>query len=322
MKKIFAIALALVMVLSMASAFAFCAGEYDWACYTDVCKYGKLKVEIVPFVRSNDACATLSNFVQSDCAAAVVNERVYYGIKLTVDEDVNEDWYAYLINKGSVKVEFTNVSASQGGTEAADATLTLPAFSTVEDGGVFWYAGAGVWDKDKDFDAAKHVAEKYVIKTAAKICAVVKAKNEFVSAVIGDYTVSKVNDKEYKFEADGKTAWVHLDSDYKVEYVDLSDAHTAHIYTYNAAKTGFQRGNDVLKFTCDAWGEFLKGIFDYFKIDFGTCMTPDAVNANFGWDFEQKVCLEWSDKGASVVNPECVVAIPKTGDASVLAWLF
>ena len=32
--------------------------------------------------------------------------------------------------------------------------------------------------------------------------------------------------------------------------------------------------------------------------------------------------FSWSDKGASIVDAECVVAIPKTGDASVLAWLF
>jgi len=53
-----------------------------------------------------------------------------------------------------------------------------------------------------------------------------------------------------------------------------------------------------------------------------TCITKKNIKANFGWDDAQEDCFDWSDKGASVVDTECVVAIPKTGDASVLAWLF
>ena len=72
MKKIFAIALALVMVLSMASAFAaYCDTTWDWSCATNVINCGKATIEVIPYVRSTTACAGESEFVQSSCAAAV-----------------------------------------------------------------------------------------------------------------------------------------------------------------------------------------------------------------------------------------------------------
>ncbi|MBQ3131932.1 MAG: hypothetical protein IJC24_04400, partial [Clostridia bacterium] len=52
----------------------------------------------------------------------------------------------------------------------------------------------------------------------------------------------------------------------------------------------------------------------------GTCIDAEIVERNFGWDDELENCFKWSNKGASVVNPECVVAIPKTGDVSVVAY--
>ena len=60
---------------------------------------------------------------------------------------------------------------------------------------------------------------------------------------------------------------------------------------------------------------------------FAACGTEACINevnfqANFGWNDEQTDCFDWSEKGAAVVDTDCVVAIPKTGDASVLAWLF
>ncbi|MBR4019238.1 MAG: hypothetical protein IKK12_06775, partial [Clostridia bacterium] len=60
----------------------------------------------------------------------------------------------------------------------------------------------------------------------------------------------------------------------------------------------------------------------FFGLEIGTCVDADLIAANFGWEDEQEACFSWSDKAASIVDAECVVAIPKTGDASVLAWLF
>ena len=45
-----------------------------------------------------------------------------------------------------------------------------------------------------------------------------------------------------------------------------------------------------------------------------------AINANFGWNDEIESCFTWSKNGTAIVNPECKVEIPKTGDASVVAY--
>ena len=49
-------------------------------------------------------------------------------------------------------------------------------------------------------------------------------------------------------------------------------------------------------------------------------MTKKAINANFGWNDEIESCFTWSKNGTAIVNPECKVEIPKTGDASVVAY--
>ena len=91
MKKIFAIALALVMVLSMASAFASqCTAGFDWTS-TSVSNCGKAKVEVVPYVKVNNGCGGF-NWKVSECAGAVTGENVYFALKLTVDANPDKEW--------------------------------------------------------------------------------------------------------------------------------------------------------------------------------------------------------------------------------------
>ena len=86
MKKIFAIALALVMVCSMASAFALnnCSANFAWPCDADVNFCGRGTVEVVPFVKVNNGCGGFDWQVNT-CAGAVASENVYYAIKLNVE---------------------------------------------------------------------------------------------------------------------------------------------------------------------------------------------------------------------------------------------
>ena len=99
MKKIFAIALAVVMVLSMASAFARseCATwGTDWSCVADDVWCGQGKVEVVPYVVVNTACGY--DYQVSDCASAINGENVYWAVELTVEANADPAWWgaAYL----------------------------------------------------------------------------------------------------------------------------------------------------------------------------------------------------------------------------------
>ena len=341
MKKIFAIALALVMVLSMASAFAMTCGTYDWACATTTYNCGKAKVEVVPFVRSNDACATTSSFVQSNCAAAVVGERVYYAIKLTVDAGVNEEWY----NEATLVVDHKNIDDTQNGTTSlGKVPVGLPTWATLvadevdEKGGVYWFSSDG-WELDKDYENT--VFEGWVFKSGAKICA--KLASEFVLAdmmgiqgetvevnkwLVSFYEESGDEKGDYlAFDKGTGATWengvyVYRDNDtdkvIKV-MVDVDGKHTW--YVGRDANGLLKRDGGYDSETC-APGKLAAEVLDYFKLSFGTCVTDKAIAANFGWDDEIESCYEWSKNAQAVVDAECVVAIPKTGDASVLAWLF
>ena len=345
MKKIFAIALALVMVLSMASAFAMtCTTGYDWACATTTYNCGKASVEVVPFVRTNDACETLSNFVQSDCAAVVKGERVYYAIKLTIDKDLNKEWWT----EAGLVLSFKNLSDTSATAAAADPnhTATLPAYGSkpdgeneIEDGGVFWYTTASTWVADKDFKAANCVFDQWAMSKDVKVCATLTSKYDFVKGAVNtsvarqyvevaDWRIKYVaGEHEVVFDTFKKGAWddsvvVELDDDNKVAVVKAV-VDGKHVATYvGRDANGFLKTEGGYDGEGCNPGALVAKVLDYFKLSFGTCVTEKALNANFGWDDKIEDCHVWGTNAMSVVDAECVVAIPKTGDASVLAWLF
>ena len=341
MKKIFAIALALVMVLSMASAFAYCVTDIDWACATDVCNNGTVTIEVVPFVRSNTACAGESEFVQSNCAAAVVGERVYYAVKMTVPADLNEEWY----EAATLSVDYSNLASDEAGTDLADFGPVKLAGGAVtyanvkDEAGVYWLTKAGAanatagwgdaWEKEGAAGVSfgnDNVFFGWAEKSSAKVCVTVKSENKFTSANVNGYTVTMNPDtvNVLQIVKDGKTVQVETDKDDKVVAFKVSDgANWYTVKTYNVAGTKFYTtANTEMDWTCDAAGKFLKEVMDAFKLNFGTCVTEKAIKANFGWKDEVKSCTEYKTAAMAIVDSECVVAIPKTGDKSVLAWLF
>ena len=355
MKKIFAIALALVMVLSMASAFASpcVTGPFDWTCSTSSTNCGKATIEVIGFVNTNAACND-NTYVVSDCAAAVNNENVYYAVKLTVDADVDPEWYAAA---GKVEVDYT-------GLKAKDETIALPVLSKFvdesEDGWEFYLvynskAKKLEWveaTEDDDFDLQDVVRKTVVTEYAkAKVCAEFTSKNQFTKATVGDYTV--------KFLPEYKTVVTYKGADYDVYRSDAykkgdnvtfwdEDANKEVVGTAKAASVVVD-GNGWLIVTdddnneaifyivdeviTDIWANgtackkapaFVKEILEFLNLGcgWGVCVTKEALNANFGWKDVVKSCFTWKTNAQAIVDTECVVAIPKTGDASVLAWLF
>jgi len=354
MKKIFAIALALVMVLSMASAFATYCNWGAWECDSEATiKCGKATVEVVPYVRSATACG--SEFVANDCAAAIVGENVYFAVKLTVDADINKDWWDAM----TLTIKGTDVDGT------LDETVnSRPAWKDVKNGGVFYLYKANAtdatdvasctgWEKeDEDFTfGAKNVFAEKVAKSSAKVCATLKSQmiigtptqktdgeathlwkdQEFT---VGKYSIALRGDKYTDTDAEyivvewgNKEAYIYLDKDNKVDYVwvDADDTTGGNVklvgYT-NLSATAYEAADGTeYGFTCGE-GAVLKEVFDFLKMDFDTCVTYAGVSNNFGWNDKVVSCTSYKKAGMAIVDAECVVAIPKTGDASVLAWLF
>jgi len=346
MKKIFAIALALVMVLSMASAFAWCPTGFDWACSTYTCTNGTGSVEVIPYVKGN-ACPGENTWAVSTCAGAVNNDQVYFAVKVTVDADPSADWWA----KAALEVSTKGMVAGslKMGTKDFAGTLAAGKMAGYVKGvadnkgelkaGEYYLvfdATAGVWAfvKAADFEAGAATLFTAKVNDAAKakVCAKLTSENSFTSAEINGYTVTYKTNGGYTLDIkkDNKAVEVYLDSDDKIVKFVVYDVTGGTVTkkfeteTYTADGSKFFAGNgvDAVDFVCDKYGKFLKDVMEYFNFTFGTCLTAKAIKANFGWDNKVESCFSWNSNVQAVVDAECVVAIPKTGDASVLAWLF
>lgn len=343
MKKIFAIALALVMVLSMASAFAsWCRTDFDWSCATTVCDNGTGSVELIPYVKGND-CGTGNLFTVSKCAGAVNNDTIYFAIKLTVDANPNAEWWNLAklefsslkgLRANSVKAGNRNfaflpqtageisglIKAAAGSTDlkAGEYYLTLVPVT----GGVDWKLV-----KAADFEADANTLFSATVENAskAKVCVKLSSENKLANttAVIGDWTVSydeaakklmftkKGNKRvDIKLNADTdkvEAAWGSLDGNNGIVFVSIDNGMLVD-------GVGTRYGT-----SCNE-AALVMEVMNLFKFSFNTCMTAKAIKANFGWDNSSESCFQWNKDALAVVNAECQVAIPKTGDVSVVAY--
>jgi hypothetical protein len=287
MKKIFAIALALVMVLSMASAFALTnctTGNFSWSCPVDKC--GKGKVEVIPYVRTN-GCGG-SDWLANTCAAAVTGENVYFAVKLTVEANANQLWWQN--TEGKVKMSYTGV-------EAGPATLEFNTAVEDKTKDVEWFYNfnTNVWEKvndDFELDGDNLLQLKVTNARKAKVCATLASEHTGIGTwEYKDYTIV-VSTTKITFTKGGKTVTIKI-ADGKVTDVNATDA------------------------------EFFAQVVADFNLNgcaIGTCINNDNIQKNFGWDDEIKSCFTWSKNGTAVVDPECKIEIPKTGDVSVVAY--
>ena len=353
MKKIFAIALALVMVLSMASAFAFVGtcGDYAYTCPTVGC--GVAKAKVVQFAADNSA----DGFVETNCAGVVVGLPVFYGVQVTFDSNVNAQWFADPNTKLEITVSngtnyYTNVNpvtgiASDTLKSLCDAnTTTGNATAASVSGKTFWLAAdydtngnVRDWYLTEELDCVASVFGATADSTKVKVCANVK----YVHNGVGnwDYTdfdaaVSGANDG-YQFHirlskagksltilvVDGVAKYASFSTGAKGDwyYDDKGTIMVSEDGTYaNGKVTGGELGV-AAGLECDSIDDYLALI----GIKLGDCVTEDTIKAIFGWDDAglAKHCATWNKDAQAIVNAECVVmGIPKTGDASVLAWLF
>ena len=215
MKKIFAIALALVMVLSMASAFASpCMGGFDWTSVAAT-NCGKAKVEVVPYVKVSNGCGGF-NWQVSECAGAVTGENVYFALKLTVDADLDAEWWA----QAEMKITTSGLTTPvwDGGVPENGLTAT----TATSDKETVWYfdfttdtwfkvgTEAGNISVADDVEAApttKFIKQGVVGDSSkAKVCVkLTSTGNDFSAGVVGKYFVEYRNDTLYVWNNDNRT---------------------------------------------------------------------------------------------------------------------
>ena len=334
MKKIFAIALALVMVLSMASAFAAVGGVQcytpAYTCPTVGC--GVAKAEVVQFAANN----TIDGYEETACAGVVGGQNIFYGVKVTFDADVNAQWFEHANTKFSIVESNINNAADWTSNQLATMFTTTKTAGDVS-GKVFWY----------DFTTNKLVSDwsascvKTVVatNTKAKVCADVDYVFDGItgSSMTLDYTdfdaqvISANNEYEIKLIKAGKTLNIKVTGGVaKYATFDNSTWYYAENGVIMAIKNGtYANGKvtgdpaTVVGLSCDDIDEYLALI----GIKLGDCVTASTIKAIFGWDDADKFmsCKTWNKDALAIVNAECqvqVMSIPKTGDASVLAWLF
>lgn len=307
MKKIFAIALALVMVLSMASAFASACvtGPFNWSATATAANCGKGKVEVVPFVKVNDGCG---NYVwqENNCAAAINSENVYYAVKFIVEPKADMEWW----KAATLKVELKGLDGKA--VDAGNLNLSPGIKWDEEDDTLVYYLknDLSTWLKEsdwKDMSANNQAAYIFTARVRdagkAKVCATLKSKLEtYAGGIIGNYYV-KVTEK------DGKL-FIGVSS----KNTDGTEKDRLVTYTIENEKV------TAIKWEAVCGADDYNTIKAYFNLEIGTPVSRDAINKNFGWNNKVESCFQWSKNGAAITNPECKVEIPKTGDASVIAY--
>ena len=335
MKKIFAIALALVMVLSMASAFAGvgnCNAKWDWSCTTSKCGVAKATTEM--YVRAN----TIEGWQKSDCAAVVVGADVGFAVKVQFDDDVNPQWFDHPDTKLELDVSkvgtlsygagagtpaFTGAGSIFGGKTFAQAGLTS---ASAVSGKTYYYDFAS-GNLVGSFDPATCVAWGKAQTTAAEACARVAYDFDGIGMAI-DYG-------KYVVEVYAAPAQI-AGNNYSYVIAVRSGSNEGKFGIDNGVVKAISDGTNLygalagdVFYGVDSNGKFtdkgtvcsfLKDMMVFTGLNFGTCVNADTIKANFGWYNKSWNCTNYNKNALAVVNPECQIEIPKTGDVSVVAY--
>ena len=296
MKKILSIALAVAMVLAMASV----ASAFTWSKPAEPAQPFEYSVDVMKFTRSTGALGS-SSFNADDNATAVNGADIYFTIKLVVPE---MDADSGIRQQAKVTVKTTAIEGL-----AAEYETILSG----DDGGTYYFGdngdgnGYGFRPITAYNGQTPVVAARCLDTDTAKVEAKVSSSRPLDGSwfKVGSYNIA-VNDRIIAF-AEASTGnliatFTRDNNDLVVDvtYGTAGDDATMKLYEWlnNGSATEFRKAieNDEVY------------------------MTDDNLRAAFGFSYSQSDSATWAANSTPIIL-DPIVSIPKTGDnASVIGF--
>ena len=306
MKKIFAIALAVVMVLSIASV----ASAFVWdkpADQTAETFASRYQIDVVKLVNETGIIGT-NRMLENDSATAVNNAPVYFYVRLTVSGADVESPDAIQQN---AKVDLSFTSLQNEGTEWAfkDATINIndlpngTYYLNVVPNLQYWFSPLTDANLENSVLGDAVIEARCLDTATAKVTAKVYSNRPLTPAFkYGDYEINKKENKVFfkLIENDHYAFFILGEGDKVLDYENRDMSH--------------KELNDLFRFL-DA------GDVEAFEaaMDKGVYMTDANLRAAFGFAYSQSDSATWKANSTPIILDP--IGIPKTGDnASVIGF--
>ena len=310
MKKIFAIALAVVMVLSIASV----ASAFTWAKPAAPAEPFGYSVDVIKFTRSTGELGS-SYFNADDAATAVNGADVYYAIKLVVPDlaATNE-----IRKNAKVSVSITALDGVEGipATSIDDFSAGIYYYGTLNDGKTYNFYTIERFKQNKL--GMNHTAETPVFAARCLDTATAKVSAKVTSKPnLWKYTSDNplsVGGFKVIFNKDAKAIGFLADDGTRIVTFFLNGDRLvteAQIYPRNDNKLF-----ELYRWLNNGDAQAIEAAINNKEM----YMTDDNLLAAFGFNYSQSDSITWNANSTPIIL-DPTVSIPKTGDnASVIGF--
>ena len=312
MKKIFAIALAVVMVLSIASV----AGAFNWSKPAAPAEPFGYSVDVIKFTRSTGELGS-SYFNADDAATAVNGADVYYAIKLVVP-DLAADNKVRQNAKVSVSITALDGVKDMPATSLANSSAGIYYYGTLDKGTT--YAFYSIEQFKQNALGMNHTAETPVfaarcLDTAtAKVSAKVTSKPDLWTTYTSPTNTLSVGGFKVFFNKGLNAIGFLADDGSRIVdfYLNGDSLVTkAQIYSRNDNKLF-----ELYRWLNNGDAQAIETAINNKEM----YMTDDNLLAAFGFNYKVEDSVTWNANSTPIIL-DPTVSIPKTGDnASVIGF--